>query len=70
MLKLTRDRCFEAGWQLLSPDTWEYRDIFTGDRGIATAEGLQVALKAKAEKLNPKNIEVSKSIKTTRKSKK
>ena len=51
MLELTRDRCFEAGWQLLSPDTWEYRDIFTGDRGIATVEGLQAALKAKAERL-------------------
>jgi len=48
---LTRDRCFEAGWQLLEPNTWEYRDIFTGDRGIATAEGLQAALKAKAERL-------------------
>ena len=51
MLKLTRDKCFEAGWQLLSPDTWEYRDIFTGDKGIATVEGLQVALKAKTERL-------------------
>jgi len=51
MIKLTRDNCFEAGWQLLSPGTWEYRDIFTGDRGIATVEGLQAALKAKAERL-------------------
>lgn len=64
MTELTRDRCFEAGWQLLSPDTWEYRDIFTGIRGIATVEGLQSALKAKAEKLNRK------STKITRKSKK
>jgi len=48
---LTRDRCFEVGWQLLEPNTWEYRDIFTGDRGIATIEGLQAALKAKAERL-------------------
>jgi len=48
---LTRDRCFEAGWQLLGLNTWEYRDIFTGDRGIATAEGLQAALEAKAERL-------------------
>jgi len=70
MTELTRDRCFEAGWQLLSPDTWEYCDIFTGTRGIATVEGLQAALKAKAERLSRKNIEVSKSIKTTRKSKK
>lgn len=51
---LTRDKCFEAGWQLLEPNTWEYRDIFTGDRGVATVEGLQVALKAKAERLSIK----------------
>ena len=51
MLELTRDKCFEAGWQLLSPDTWEYRDIFTGDKGIATVEGLQAALKAKLDRL-------------------
>ena len=51
MYLLTRNKCFEAGWQLLSPDSWEYRDIFTGDKGIATVEGLQAALKAKAESL-------------------
>ena len=51
MAELTRDKCFEAGWQLLEPNTWEYRDIFTGIRGVATVEGLQAALKAKAEKL-------------------
>ena len=55
MIQLTRDKCFEAGWQLLSPDTWEYRDIFTGDKGIATVEGLQAALKAKLNRLNPKD---------------
>ena len=55
MLKLTRDKCFEAGWQLLSPDTWEYRDIFTGIRGIATVEGLQASLKAKLNRLKVKN---------------
>ena len=54
MIELTRDKCFEAGWQLLSPDTWEYRDIFTGDKGIATLESLQAALKAKLNRLNPK----------------
>ena len=48
---LTRDKCFEAGWQLLSVDSWEYRDIFTGDKGIATVEGLQSALNAKAKRL-------------------
>ena len=51
MTELTRDKCFAVGWQLLSPDTWEYRDIFTGDKGIATIEGLQTALKAKLERL-------------------
>lgn len=51
MIKLTRDKCFEVGWQLLSLDTWEYRDIFTGDKGIATVEGLQAALKAKLDRL-------------------
>ena len=55
MTELTRDKCFAVGWQLLSPDTWEYRDIFTGDKGIATIEGLQTALKAKLERLNPKD---------------
>lgn len=48
---LTRDKCFQAGWQLLEPNTWEYRDIFTGNRGIATVENLQSALKAKTERL-------------------
>ena len=51
MYLLTRDKCFEAGWQLLSPDSWEYRDIFTGDKGTATVEGLQAALKAKLDRL-------------------
>ena len=54
MYLLTRDKCFEAGWQLLSPDSWEYRDIFTGDKGIATLEGLQAELKAKLDRLTPK----------------
>ena len=54
MTEITRDKCFEAGWQLLSPDTWEYRDIFTGDKGIATVEGLQAELKAKLDRLTPK----------------
>ena len=53
MTELTRDKCFEAGWQLLSPDSWEYRCIFTGDKGIATVEGLQAELKAKLNRLNP-----------------
>ena len=51
---LTRDKCFEVGWQLLNLNTWDYRDIFTGDKGVATAEGLQAALKAKAERLSIK----------------
>ena len=55
MTELTRDKCFEAGWQLLSPDTWEYRDIFTGDKSTATVEGLQAALKAKLNRLKPFN---------------
>ena len=54
MYLLTRDKCFEAGWQLLSPASWEYRDIFTGDKGIATLEGLQAELKAKLDRLTPK----------------
>ena len=56
MYLLTRDKCFEAGWQLLSPDTWEYCDIFTGDKGIATVEGLQAALKVKADRLLIKEV--------------
>ena len=55
MYLLTRDKCFEAGWQLLAPDTWEYRDIFTGDKGIATVEGLQAALNAKLNRLKLKD---------------
>ena len=51
MYLLTRDKCFEAVWQLLSADSWEYRDIVTGDKGIATVEGLQAALKAKLDRL-------------------
>lgn len=55
---LTRDKCFQAGWQLLDPDTWEYRDIFTGAKGIATVESLQSALKAKTERLLIKEASV------------
>ena len=51
MTEITRDKCFEAGWQLLSLYTWEYRDVFTGAKGIATVECLQAALKAKLDRL-------------------
>ena len=68
MYLLTRDKCFEVGWQLLRPDTWEYRDIFTGDKGIATIEGLQTALKAKLNRLKPKDAVAT--VKTSAKRKK
>jgi len=55
---LSRDKCFQAGWQLLDPDTWEYRDIFTGTKGIATVQNLQSALKAKTERLLIKEASV------------
>ena len=67
MIGLTRDKCFEAGWQLLSPDTWEYRDIFTGVKSIATLEGLQEALKAKLNKLKPKDAVATVKVSAKRK---
>ena len=53
---LIRRTCFDVGWQLRSPDSWEYRDVFTGLEGIVTLEALIQATKEKREAIqNLKN---------------
>ena len=53
---LIRRACFYVGWQLRSPDSWEYRDVFTGLEGIVTLTGLIKATKEKREAIqNLKN---------------
>ena len=48
---LIRRTCFDVGWQLRSPDSWEYRDVFTGKDGIVTLEALIQATNEKRKKI-------------------
>jgi hypothetical protein len=53
---LIRRACFYVGWKLRSPNSWEYRDVFTGLEGIVTLEALIQATKEKREAIqNLKN---------------
>lgn len=60
--KLVRDTCFEVGWQVLSPDSWEYINIWNAKRGTVTISGLIKAVQDKRDRINPKVV----SINTTR----
>jgi hypothetical protein len=48
---LIRRACFYVGWQLRSPDSWEYRDVFTNQEGVVTLTALIQATKEKREKI-------------------
>ncbi len=48
---LIRKGCFYVGWKLRSPDSWEYRDVFTGLEGVVTLESLIQATKEKRERI-------------------
>ena len=39
--------CFYVGWQLLSPHSWAYVGIFTGERGEVSLDKLIKAVEAK-----------------------
>ena len=58
--------CFDVGWQLLSPDNWAYRSVWTGERGEVSLDKLIEAVAAKKLLLNPKHRE--KAIATINKS--
>lgn len=47
---LTRAKCFEVGWLLLSPDNWTYINIWTRQRGVVTVEALNEAIKEREKR--------------------
>ena len=49
--QIIREACFYAGWQLRSPNSWAYMDLFTGELGVVTIEGLVKAVENKRERL-------------------
>lgn len=46
---LVREECFYVGWQLRSPNSWQYRDLFSDDEGVVTLENLINKVKQKRE---------------------
>lgn len=53
---LIRRACFYVGWQLRSPDSWEYRDVFTSKEGVVTLTELINKVQEKREAIqNLKN---------------
>jgi len=64
--ELVRNECFEVGWKLRSPDSWEYDNIFTGDRDTVTIPELIQAVNAKRDRLNPKVVSINKFAKNRR----
>jgi hypothetical protein len=58
--QLVSDACFYVGWQLRSPNSWEYFNVFTGDRNVVTIPELIQAINAKRDRLNPKVVSINK----------
>lgn len=52
--ELVREACFEVGWKLRSPDSWEYFDLIKWERGTVTIPELIKAIEAKRDRLNPR----------------
>ena len=46
---LVREACFYVGWQLRSPDSWEYKNILTGEESEVELDKLIEAVKQKHE---------------------
>lgn len=65
--KLVRDTCSEVGWLLLSPDSWEYINIWTGKRGTVAITELVKAVQAKRDRLSSKVVSINKFTATRRK---
>lgn len=65
--KLVRDTCFEVGWLLLSPDSWEYINIWTKKRGTVAIPELIKAVHARRDRLAPKVVSIDKFTTTRRK---
>ena len=62
--QLVRDACFYVGWQLRSPDSWGYIDIFTQNSGTVTLPELIKAVETKRDRLNPKAASINKFAQT------
>jgi hypothetical protein len=58
--ELVRNKCFEVGWKLRSPDSWEYLNLITGESGTVTIPELIQAVAAKRDRLNPKVVSINK----------
>ena len=65
--ELVRDTCFEVGWLLLSPNSWEYINIWTGKRGTVAITELVKAVQAKRDRLSSKVVSINKFTATRRK---
>ena len=50
---LIRKACFYVGWQLRSPNSWEYRDLWTNQWEEVNLSKLIEAVQAKRDRLNP-----------------
>ena len=46
---LVREKCFDVGWHLRSPDSWEYINIWTRESGEVELSKLIEAVKRKHE---------------------
>jgi hypothetical protein len=57
--ELVRKACFEVGWKLRSPNSWEYINIWTQESDVVTIPELIKAIQAKRE-LNPKVVSINK----------
>jgi len=58
--ELVRKACFEVGWKLRSPNSWEYINIWTQESDVVTIPELIKAIQAKRELLNPKVASINK----------
>lgn len=58
--KEARQWCFTVGWHLLNPDTWEYINIWTRERGVVTVDSLNAAIAAKNALKPPEVVRVKK----------
>ena len=47
--EVIRKACFYVGWQLRSPNSWQYRNIWTGEDGEVTLELLIKAVNEKRQ---------------------
>ena len=56
---LVRETCFDVGWQLSSPDSWAYRNIFTGETGEVAIADLVCAVQAKRDRLSNKVVPIN-----------